>query len=132
MGLLDSILGSVMGNTSGSQSANPMLEEVLRMIQSQPGGLGGMLDSFRQGGLGHLVDSWISSGHNLPVSPDQISSVLGNGQLAELAQRLGMSHGDLSASLSKVLPGVIDKLTPTGQVPDAGALGGLLDALRNK
>lgn len=130
MGLLDSILGSVLGNQSSSQSANPVLEAILQMIQNQPGGLSGMLDHFRQAGLGHVLDSWISTGRNLPISSDQLSNVLGNGQLAELAQRLGMSHGDLSSNLSSVLPDVIDKLTPHGQVPDSNAMGGLLDALR--
>ena len=130
MGLLDSILGSVLGNQSGSQSANPVLEEILHMIQNQPGGLGGLLDTFRQNGLGHVMDSWISTGRNLPISPDQLANVLGNGQLAELAQRLGMSQGDLSSKLSSVLPGVIDKLTPHGQLPDSNAMGSFLDALR--
>lgn len=130
MGLLDSILGSVLGNSSSSQSANPVLDAILQMIQNQPGGLAGMLDHFRQNGLGHMVDSWISTGHNLPISPDQLSNILGNGQLADLARQLGMSHGDLSSSLSNVLPGVIDKLTPHGQLPDSNAMGGLLDALR--
>ena len=130
MGLLDSILGGVLGGRSNSQSANPMLEAIMQMIQNQPGGLSGMLDHFRQNGLGHVMDSWISTGKNLPISPDQLSNVLGNGQLAELAQRFGMSHGDLSSGLSSVLPDVIDKLTPHGQMPDSNAMGGLLDALR--
>ena len=130
MGLFDSILGNVLNGPSGSPSANPMLEAVAQLLRNQPGGLGGLLDTFRQGGLGHVMDSWISTGANLPVSPDQLSSVLGNERVAELAQRFGLSPGDLSSKLSSVLPEVVDKLTPHGQLPDSGALGGLLDAFR--
>ena len=83
---------------------------------------------FAQSGLGDVVQSWISSGQNMPVSADQISNVLGKDTLGGLAQRLGLNPGDLAGQLSQMLPQVVDKLTPTGQMP-AGGLGSVGDLL---
>lgn len=126
MGLLDSVMGALSGKGSG----NPLMDAVLSMVNNpQTGGLEGLLAKFQQSGLGHLSDSWVSTGKNLPVSADQITSALGSDQLGSLAQGLGLSQGDLSAKLSQMLPEVVDKLTPNGQVPDANSLGDLLGSL---
>jgi uncharacterized protein YidB (DUF937 family) len=129
MGILDSVLGAISQRGTG----NPLLDSVLSMINNpQTGGLEGLLAKFQQGGLGHLADSWVSTGQNLPISADQITSALGPDRIGSLAQGLGMSHGDLSSKLAELLPGVVDKLTPNGQVPDAGALGQLLGSLKSR
>lgn len=129
MGLLDSVLGALNQRGTG----NPLLDSVLAMVNNpQTGGLEGLLAKLQQGGLGHLADSWVSTGKNLPVSADQITGALGPDQLGSLAQGLGMSHGDLSSKLAELLPGIVDKLTPNGQVPDAGALGQLLNSFKER
>ncbi|MBL0143029.1 MAG: DUF937 domain-containing protein [Betaproteobacteria bacterium] len=129
MGLLDSVLGALNQRGTG----NPLLDSVLAMVNNpQTGGLEGLLAKLQQGGLGHLADSWVSTGKNLPVSADQITGALGPDQLGSLAQGLGMSHGDLSSKLAELLPGIVDKLTPNGQVPDAGALGQLLNSFKDR
>jgi uncharacterized protein YidB (DUF937 family) len=53
----------------------------------------------------------------MPMSGAQLQEILGSGSIGEIAQRLGMSHGDASSGLAQVLPQVIDKLTPAGQIP---------------
>ena len=68
----------------------------------------------------------MSTGQNLPISPDQLSQGLGRDKLGSLAQSLGMDQGELTSKLSELLPNVVDKLTPNGQVPDSGDLGSLL------
>jgi uncharacterized protein YidB (DUF937 family) len=128
MGLLDSILGSM---TQGGGSGNALMDTVLRLVNDPShGGLPGLLQSFQEKGLGNLVDSWVSTGRNLPISPDQIQQGLGSDKLGSLAQSLGMSQGDLSSKLSELLPNVVDKLTPNGEVPDAGGLGELLASVK--
>jgi uncharacterized protein YidB (DUF937 family) len=95
----------------------------MQMINNpQSGGLGGLLQSFQQGGLGDVVNSWVSTGQNLPISPEQIQSVLGGGKLQEIAAQLGVSTEQASGSLADLLPQVVDKLTPNGQVPESGDL----------
>jgi uncharacterized protein YidB (DUF937 family) len=129
MGLLDSILSGITQRGTG----NPLLDNVLAMVTNpQHGGLEGLVNSFREKGLGSLVDSWVSTGQNLPISADQIQQALGSDKLGALAGKLGMSSGDLSQKLTELLPGVVDKLTPNGQIPDAGALGQILGALKGR
>ena len=129
MGLLDSLLGGMSQGGSG----NALVDSVLRMVNDpRTGGLEGLVQAFQSKGLGGLVDSWVSTGQNLPIAAEQITHALGSDRLGQLAGSLGMSQGDLSSKLSEILPNVVDKLTPNGQLPDANALGQILGALRGK
>ncbi|MBS1131600.1 MAG: Protein of unknown function bacterial [Proteobacteria bacterium] len=119
MGLLDSVVGALAGGQSGGES--PLLNIVMQMINNpQTGGLGGLVQSFQQGGLGNIVNSWVSTGQNLPISAEQIQAVLGGGKLQEIAAQLGVSTEQASGGLADLLPQVVDKLTPNGQVPEGG------------
>ncbi len=120
MGLLDSVVGALAGGQSGS--GNALLDVAMQLINQQPGGLGGLVQSFQQGGLGEVVNSWVSTGQNLPISSDQLQSVLGSGQLQDIAARLGMSGDQAAGGLAELLPQVVDKLTPNGQLPEGGDL----------
>ena len=90
------------------------------------GGLGGLLEKFQQGGLGNVTNSWIGSGQNQPVSPNQVGSALGPDIIKTLAQQSGLSEDELTKQLSKVLPGVVDKLTPNGRLPTLAELSQLI------
>ena len=118
------VFGAVlMGYKSGRLRATPKFRKVVTF------GLIGLVARMQQSGLGDVVKSWISSGDNLPVSPDQLGGVLGHDTVTNMAGQLGMNHGDLLSQLSQMLPQVVDKLTPQGQIPHgdvAGMLGGLL------
>lgn len=121
MGLLDSVVGALAGGQSGGDS--PLLNIVMQLINNpQTGGLGGLVQSFQQGGLGEVVNSWVSTGQNLPISAEQIQAVLGGGQLQNIAAQLGVSPEQASGSLADLLPQVVDKLTPNGQLPEGGDL----------
>jgi uncharacterized protein YidB (DUF937 family) len=129
MGLLDSVLGSLTQGGSG----NALLDSVVRMVNDPAhGGLEGLVRSFQDRGLGGIVDSWVSTGKNLPISADQIAQGLGSEEISSLASRLGMSQGDVSAKLARLLPDVVDRLTPNGRVPDAGSLGELIGSLTKR
>ncbi len=107
-----------------------MAQAVLGML-NQPGGggLGSLLQGFQQGGLGHLAQSWISTGPNQAASPQQIEQGLGGNLLNQLAQKVGVSPQVASAILAVVLPMIIDKLTPHGNVPTQDALSSVLGGL---
>jgi len=115
MGLLDNLESMAMGKVAGS---NPEVSAILQMIQNHPGGVNGLVQSFHSNGLGGVVNSWIGSGENQSISPDQIQQVLGSGQVQALAQKLGVSPEQASSTLSQLLPTVMDKLSPNGAVPD--------------
>ncbi len=118
MGLLDSVAGAVLGKLGGTQGG--MAQIALDMF-SQHGGLNGVLEKLKTSGLGDQVASWVGTGENQAVSPDQITSALGSSQIAELAAKFGISPDVLSGQLAQHLPDVINKLTPHGEVPaDSG------------
>ena len=139
MGLLDGLLGSLMGGAGSGQgqgATNPLLQIAMQMIAARSGGSGGgidvgglsgIVDAFQKGGLGHITDSWVGTGENLPVNSDQISAVLGSDKISAIASQLGMSHGDVAGGLAKMLPDLINHVTPNGQIP--GNHGTIEDAL---
>lgn len=108
MGLLDGLLGGVVGAEMAT---------VCNGLIAKHGGLGGIVEQFSTQGLGDTVKSWVGTGENLPITPDQLHQVFGSQTMAELAAKVGMTPEELSTKLSQVLPGVVDKLTPAGVVP---------------
>lgn len=123
-------LGELLGGGQGQGSQADLLKLVLGLLagNGQGGGLAGLVQSFQQAGLGDQISSWIGSGQNLPVSGEQLGQVFGAEQMSQMAERMGLSTGDLGAQLSQLLPQAVDKLTPGGQMPDGG-LGGLGELL---
>jgi uncharacterized protein YidB (DUF937 family) len=87
------------------------------------GGLGGLGDLFKQAGMRQQFDSWTAQGPNMAISPDQIASAFGDGQLAKLAEEAGMSTEQVRRELADILPGMVDRMTPGGAMPrqDLGA-----------
>lgn len=104
------------------------LSAVMTSLLAQHGGVSGLLEKFQAGGLGEVVQSWVGTGQNLPISAEQIQSVLGNEHVAELAGKLGIDPQQAAQHLSNYLPQLIDKLTPNGQVPTDGS-GNLMGTL---
>ena len=119
MGMLDGILGSALSGMlgSGGQQQSPMMQLALQLLQ-QNGGVGGILDKFRQAGYADHADSWQGTGQNLPISGSALQEVLGSGAIGQIAQQLGLSHGEAAGGLAQMLPQIVDKFTPQGQVPD--------------
>lgn len=108
---------SALGDSDGA-GKNDLLGSVMNIIGGQSGGLNGLVNQFTSNGLGDIIGSWVGTGKNLPISGDQLKSVLGNDTLKNIASKLGMDSGALTSQLSNLLPGVVDKLTPEGKVPD--------------
>ncbi len=116
MGLFDSIVSAVSG---AAGTDHPGLLDAVTSLINNPdtGGLAGLVDTFRQKGLADAVASWVGTGHNLPISAEQLQQALDSGQLQAIAQRLGLSLPDTAQALAHALPKVIDILTPNGHVP---------------
>lgn len=134
MGLFDSVLGAVMGKVQEQGGMASVLGSLLANDGEQ-GGLQGLVDKFNSAGLGETVQSWIGSGANLPISAEQLQSVLGSEAVAGMAAKLGVDPAQASSTLAQLLPGLVDRLTPQGQAPEGGLgsgtdlaslLGGLL------
>ncbi len=125
MGLLDSILGAVSGQTGAPGGTNPIVG-VLGGLLEQSGGLQGLMSKFSQAGHGNTFSSWVGTGQNQPISSDQIQKVLGSDQVRALAAKLGVDPNQASQFLAEYLPKVVDKLTPAGKIdPNADHQQGL-------
>jgi uncharacterized protein YidB (DUF937 family) len=122
-GILGNILGAAGG---GDRRPGAILGDLLG---SQGDGLNGVIQAFEKGGLGDVARSWVGTGANLPISAEQIESVLGSGPIADIAARLGVDPKQAATQVSAMLPQLIDQLTPGGQVP-SGGLGDLLGRLK--
>ena len=138
MGLLDGVLGNVVGSVLGGAQGqagggNAMLQLVMNLLQQQ-GGLSGLVDMLNKGGLGQQAASWVSTGANLPVSPEQITQILGQGGIGDLAAKMGMNAQEVRGGLAQYLPEVVNQLTPDGAIPsnENELLTQGLDALRGK
>lgn len=121
MGLLDALPGGrkpASGGGGGDMSA--LIQAVVALLAGggQGGGLQALIRMFQDKGLGDLISSWIGTGGNLPISADQIRRGLGPDLLSQIAGKAGMDPDDAASGLSELLPGLIDQLTPGGNVPD--------------
>ncbi|MBZ9898670.1 MULTISPECIES: YidB family protein [unclassified Mesorhizobium] len=81
------------------------------------GGLGGLLDKLKNSGHGNVADSWVGTGQNQPINANDLGNAIGPQVIREIAQRTGLDEQELLKQLSTALPGIVDKLTPNGQVP---------------
>ena len=135
MGLLDSILGAITGGSGQNQNSGQaaLINAVIQMIANKSGGasgLEGLVGALAQGGLGNIAKSWVGTGQNIPVSGEQLQGALGGsdggGLLAQLPQQAGLSHGETADQLSQILPGLVDKLTPGGEIPQQDSLDKML------
>jgi uncharacterized protein YidB (DUF937 family) len=155
MGLLDSVIGA-LAQGAAPRAENPqqaLIGAILSMLMSgggtgaggaagagaafgggggaagglgSLGGLAGLVEQFGRAGLGDVAGSWVGRGQNMPISADQLGQALGGERIGAMAGQLGMDQGDLLGQLSQMLPQIVDRLTPEGQVPQgdlAGALG---------
>ena len=125
------------GAAEGGVDPAKLIGGVQDVFASQ-GGVDGLLAKLRAGGLGEHVDSWIATGQNKPVDPQQLGQALGPETLQRLSAGSGLDAAALLPLLAAFLPQIVDMLTPNGQVPSGGIgsgasgmpdLGGLLGGL---
>ncbi len=139
MGLLDQVIGGLMGGGGGSPMSGVLSSLLGGGGQQQSpmggggmggqagmagmgGGVGGLVSMFEQAGLGHIAQSWVGNGPNQPVSPDQLQSVFGQDRVQSMASQSGMEPQDFLSQLSQHLPNAVSGMTPNGQVPNEGTV----------
>ena len=117
MGFLDDILGRMTSGSSPSGNLSALSPVLMDMLRNHPGGLAGLVQRFESQGLGHLISSWIGPGANLPISVDQLQSVLGSDALKSMGARAGIPADQVAPALTQLLPHMVDHLTPSGEIP---------------
>ena len=137
MSIINQILSALTGGASkpgAAATSTPIAGVVEQLLGGQAGGLGlnGLVQKFEAAGLANVVQSWIGTGANLPIKPEQLQQALGAEHLTQLAQTAGLNKDQLLQQLSKALPGVIDDVTPGGKIPGGDMLGSLLGQFTGK
>ncbi len=98
--ILPAVLGEVFGNDNGGQ-----------------GGLSAIVNKLEQAGYGEKVKSWLSDGKNIPITAEELQTVLGNQTVKDLAAKYGIPIDQLGPILAQQLPKAIDKASPNGTLP---------------
>jgi uncharacterized protein YidB (DUF937 family) len=111
MGLLDGLLGGTLGQVEAA--AMPALISAA-LGKTNLGNLQGLVTQLQQGGLGNQVQSWLGSGANMPVSPDQLRAALGSDQIRQMAQHFGVDPEAALKLLAEHLPTAVDQASPNG------------------
>lgn len=111
--------GTNLGNASKIRLAQAVVTMLTDKRYGSMSGLQAMISGFHQAGYADIMQSWVGTGQNMPISASQIQQVL-SGQLQPLAESAGISREIAAGHLAEILPEIIDKLTPQGQIPDAG------------
>jgi len=124
MGIFDSVVQQAKHSLGLSEAkASGLVAALLQlMISPSTGGLGGFLGKFRNAGFGALVDSWILRGNNNPISNAQVVSALGSDTIREVADKAGVDRDKATTAIANILPGMIDTLTPDGEIPDESSI----------
>ncbi|MBK7499691.1 MAG: DUF937 domain-containing protein [Ignavibacteriales bacterium] len=122
------ILNTIQSAVGGGDKKDDLMSSVMSLLGGQ-GGLQNLIGQFDAKGLGDIIGSWVGTGQNKSISADQIQNVIGSDALSGIASKLGINVSDLSGQLSNLLPGVVDKLTPNGKVPEGDILNQATDLL---
>jgi uncharacterized protein YidB (DUF937 family) len=130
-GGLDDILGGLFGGKPGGAPGGKPGGSLVDML---PGGLGGLLGGAAAGGVlsgglgnilkhlqnsgqGRVAQSWVGTGPNQEIAPDDLANALGSDTLDALSRQTGLSRDELADGLSQYLPELVDQLTPNGRLP---------------
>ena len=119
MGLMDMISGAAERHPEVTQEQHLNLMQTAMQMFSNHGGISGLLENAQTHGLGNTVQSWIGTGANQPVSAEQVENLLGQDRIDQLAGRVGISPETAKSALARILPVIVDKATPQGQLPQA-------------
>jgi uncharacterized protein YidB (DUF937 family) len=93
-----------------------LLPLAMRWVQKN-GGMNAVLEKFRQKGMTRQAQSWMSTGENQPIDEQSVEQVVGQQELQEMAQRLGVPEQEVAQAFAEIMPEMVDKLSPEGQLP---------------
>jgi uncharacterized protein YidB (DUF937 family) len=131
MGLLDDHGGQAAASVLKGGQQSGLADAIGAIIGGQKGGLHGLVEQFVSKGLGDIADSWVGTGPNKSITADQIQEALGSDTVRQIGARLGLPVDQLSSQLATMLPGIIDKLTPEGKIPEGDVVAQAGDLLKD-
>lgn len=127
MGIVDSIKGLLGGGGGDDAGLSSLFDQAKGFLGNN--GLDGLLDRLNAGGVGDKASNWVSTGPNPEMTADEVGKAFSDDELKEVAEKAGISEDEAKTGLAAMIPSLIDKLTPDGNVPGKDQLGGLLDSI---
>ena len=123
-------LGGIVGGLVGGGTTGKILPVLLSMLASGKfGGLEGLLKQFNNNGMQNQLTSWVSTRPNETISSTQVEQALGQDTVAEIAQKAGVDQTEAAQGLADVIPQLVDKMTPTGTMPQQDVISDVLGKL---
>jgi uncharacterized protein YidB (DUF937 family) len=124
-------LGGMLGGLSGGGAGGGMLGMLMPVVGGllAGGGLQKIMSGLEHQGAGAQASSWVAKGENQPVSGQQMKEAVGADQVANVAEKLGVSHDQAADVLAKVIPHVVDKASPDGAMPSQEAVDATVGGL---
>ena len=119
MSILDSILTAAGQHSGVNQEQHSNLTQAAMEMFGSGTSVSGLLHNAESQGIGHIVQSWIGTQTNEPIAAQQVENLVGPERINQLASRAGIPPAMASAALARVLPVIVDKLTPNGKLPQA-------------
>ena len=125
---MGSVLGGMLGRGAGLPARRGgvgmnrtallvmLLPLAMRWVQ-RTGGVGAVLDKFKQQGYGRHAQSWVDTGQNDTLDDKAVEQVVGQDELRQMAQKLGVPEQDVAQAFAEIMPEMVDKLSPAGRVP---------------
>ena len=110
MGILDTLKGAL----GQAESAGIPASISAALAKTNLGSLQGLVNELQQGGLKTQVQSWLGSGTNLPINPDQLRTALGSDRVKQLAAHFGVPIDAALKFLAEHLPSTVDQASPNG------------------
>jgi uncharacterized protein YidB (DUF937 family) len=125
MGILDQVT-SKLGGQDGQEGGLASLQKLF----NSSGGLEGITSKLTNSGMGKQVQSWIGTGHNEPVSGQQVQQAMDPHELHQVAENAHMSDEEASDQIAKAMPEMVNQATPQGQIPQQDPFAKGLDSLK--
>ncbi|WP_405752367.1 YidB family protein [Streptomyces sp. NBC_00012] len=133
---LGSLLGGLLdgGRSGGSGGAGNILGALLGALGGGQGGAGGqggtgggnalegLIGMLTRSGLVDQAQSWVGTGENQAVSGAQIAEALPDETLRKVAREAGVSTEQAADQIARSLPTAVDRLTPSGEVPEGRSI----------
>lgn len=112
------MLGGLKGRKA-PKSGNALMDALLPMLLKGGaiGSLGGLLGKFTRAGLGGKANSWVGTGDNEQLDPDEVEQALGTTEVNRIAKEAGVSRDEAKDGLAGMIPGLVDKVSHGGSLP---------------
>ena len=127
MNLMNLVLEQAVKSLSNGPQGG-VVQAILTVVQNNGGaqGVATLVQNFEKNGLGQIAQSWLSTGQNMPVTAEQVQQGLGDAQVQQIAQAANIPQSEAASQLATILPQIIDKLSPNGQL-DTNMIGQVLN-----